>query len=76
MVPQGVRPGDQVALYLHNGPEYLETVYAALKIRAVPLNASDLCLDEELRYLLNNASAAVLVYDRASVSTSAVATRV
>ena len=29
----GLKPGDKVAEYLYNSPEYLETYFAALKIR-------------------------------------------
>src|SRR5688572_28767775 len=35
----GVGPGDTVACYLYNGAAYLETVFAAFKIGAVPVNA-------------------------------------
>ncbi|MCU1498999.1 MAG: fatty-acid--CoA ligase [Acidimicrobiales bacterium] len=58
----GVGPGAKVALYLYNAPEYLETFFAALKIRAVPVNVNYRYLDEELRYLLENADAEVLVF--------------
>ena len=34
----GVGPGDLVGCYLLNGTEYLETMLAAFKIRAVPVN--------------------------------------
>jgi acyl-CoA synthetase (AMP-forming)/AMP-acid ligase II len=36
----GVAPGDKVACYLYNGAAYLETVFAAFKIGAVPVNAN------------------------------------
>ena len=32
----GLGPGDKVACYLYNGAAYLETVFAAFKIGAVP----------------------------------------
>jgi len=33
----GVGPGDKVACYLYNGAAYLETVFAAFKLGAVPV---------------------------------------
>ena len=36
----GIGVGDHVALYLHNGTEYLEGMLAAFKLRAVPINVN------------------------------------
>ncbi len=58
----GVGPGSKVAEYLYNSPEYLETYFAALKLRSVPVNVNYRYLDEELLYLLHDAGAEVLVY--------------
>jgi fatty-acyl-CoA synthase len=58
----GVGVGDTVAIDLHNCNEYLETFYAALKIRAVPANVNYRYLDEEMRQLLQQADARVLVH--------------
>ena len=58
----GVGRGDTVALYLYNGPEYLELVYAAFKLRAIPVNVNYRYLDDELAYLLNDSAAKVLVF--------------
>ncbi len=58
----GVGPGDKVALYLFNAPEYLETVFAALKLRAIPVNVNFRYLADELKYLLDNADAKAIVY--------------
>ena len=58
----GLEPGSKVAEYLYNSPEYLETYYAALKIRAVPVNVNYRYLDDELLYLLDNSEAEVLVF--------------
>jgi len=54
--------GSKVALFLFNGPEYLEATYAALKVRAVPVNVNYRYLDEELHYLLDNADAEAVVF--------------
>ncbi len=58
----GVGQGDKVALFLFNAPEYLETVFAALKIGAIPVNVNYRYLANELHYLLENADAKSVVY--------------
>lgn len=62
MLDAGVTAGDKVACYLYNSPAYLETVYAAFKIGAVPVNANYRYTGAELASLLRDADAAVLVY--------------
>ncbi len=58
----GVGPGDKVACYLYNGAAYLETVFAAFKIGAVPVNANSRYTQDELTALLADADAAALVF--------------
>ncbi|GAA2648682.1 AMP-binding protein [Streptomyces vastus] len=58
----GVREGDTVACYLYNGAAYLETVFAAFKLGAVPVNANYRYTGEELSELLTDADAAALVF--------------
>jgi len=58
----GVGPGTKVAMYLFNAPEWLETTFAALKLRAVPVNVNFRYLADELHYLLDNSDADVVVY--------------
>jgi fatty-acyl-CoA synthase len=58
----GIRPGAKVAMYVYNAPEYLETCFAAFKLRAVPVNVNYRYLADELHYLLDNADAEALVY--------------
>ncbi|MFM8303384.1 MAG: AMP-binding protein, partial [Actinomycetota bacterium] len=71
----GVRPGDRVALDLTNVPEYLETLFAAFKIGATPLNVNYRYLAAEVRYVLENSGARALVHAPAfaAVVTEAVA---
>src|SRR5262245_35409045 len=61
----GIGPGDKVACYLHNGSAYLETVFAAFKLGAVPVNANYRYTEEELSALLTDADAAALVFSGA-----------
>src|SRR6201999_3090224 len=58
----GVGPGDKVACYLYNGAAYLETVFAAFKLGAVPVNANYRYTADELTALLADADAAALVF--------------
>lgn len=37
---RGIGPGDRVGIGLHNSPEYLESLFAVLKLRAVPVNVN------------------------------------
>jgi acyl-CoA synthetase (AMP-forming)/AMP-acid ligase II len=61
----GVGPGDKVACYLYNGSAYLETVFAAFKLGAVPVNANYRYTRDELSALLTDADAAALVFSGA-----------
>ena len=58
----GVGPGTKVAVYLFNCNEFLEAVFAAMKLRAVPVNVNYRYLADELHYLLENSDAEVVVY--------------
>ena len=52
---------DHLAIYLHNGNEYLESMLGAFKARVAPLNVNYRYVAEELRYLLNDAGATAIV---------------
>jgi acyl-CoA synthetase (AMP-forming)/AMP-acid ligase II len=54
---------DHVALYLHNGNEYLEGMLGAFKARCAPFNVNYRYVEEELLYLFDNADAKAVVYD-------------
>lgn len=58
----GIGRDSKVAMYLFNSPEYLETHFAALKLRAVPVNVNYRYLDTELAYLLENSDSEAVVY--------------
>src|SRR5690606_21334750 len=62
---------DHVALYLHNGNEYLEAMIGAFKARAAPFNVNYRYVAEELRYLLDNADTKAVVYHDAFAPTLA-----
>ncbi len=46
---------DHVGIYMYSRPEYLETMVAAFKVRAVPINVNYRYVGEELAYLFDNA---------------------
>ena len=52
----------KVAAYLYNGPEYLETYFAAFKAGLVPVNVNYRYGPGELIYLLDNADAEAVVF--------------
>ena len=58
LAERGVGPGDHVACYLYNSIEYLEAMLAAFKLRAVPINVNYRYVEDELRYLLDDADVA------------------
>jgi acyl-CoA synthetase (AMP-forming)/AMP-acid ligase II len=55
----GVGRGDRVALALANRPEYLEAMFAAFKLRAVPVNVNRHYVVDELRHVLADAAPAL-----------------
>jgi acyl-CoA synthetase (AMP-forming)/AMP-acid ligase II len=59
----GIGPGDHVGCYLYNGPEYVETMLAAWKLRAVPINVNYRYVADELRYLCADADLKAIVHD-------------
>jgi acyl-CoA synthetase (AMP-forming)/AMP-acid ligase II len=59
----GVEAGARVALFLFNGPEYLELAVGAFKARAVPINVNFRYRGDEVRHVLADSGADVLVFD-------------
>lgn len=53
---------DKVAQYLHNCPEYLESMFACFKTGLVPVNTNYRYADDELVYLWDNADAVAVVF--------------
>src|SRR5689334_12074472 len=63
LADQGVRPGDHVGIYGFNSHAFVETILAAYKLRAVPVNVNYRYVEAELRYLFDNADLVALVHD-------------
>ena len=64
LAERGIGPGDHVACYLYNSVEYLEVMLAAFKLRAVPINVNYRYVEDELRYLLDDADVKAVVFHR------------
>ena len=58
----GLRRQDKVALYLHNAPAYLESAFAAMKARLVPVNTNYRYTGDELVHLWTDCDATAVVF--------------
>ena len=65
----GLARQDKVAQYLHNCPEYLESVAAAFKAGLVPVNTNYRYLDDELVYVWDNSDTIAVVFHGAFADT-------
>jgi acyl-CoA synthetase (AMP-forming)/AMP-acid ligase II len=63
LAAQGIGPESRVAVALYNGIEYLESVYAILKLRAVPVNVNYRYRRDEIVGLLEDAQAEAVIFD-------------
>jgi len=64
LATQGIGPGDHVGIYAFNSVEWVETLWAVFKLRAVWVNINYRYVEDELRYLFDNADLKALVYQR------------
>jgi acyl-CoA synthetase (AMP-forming)/AMP-acid ligase II len=64
LAAQGIGPGDHVGIYAFNSVEWVETAWAVFKLRAVWININYRYVEDELRYLFDNADLKALVYQR------------
>ena len=60
---RGVGAEDRVAIALYNGTAYLESVFAVLKLRAIPVNVNYRYQPEEMRHLFDDAQVAAGIFD-------------
>src|ERR1700686_3627296 len=61
---QGVGPGDHVGIYAYNSVEWVESLWAIFKLRAVWVNINYRYVADELRYLFGNADLVGLIHAR------------
>src|SRR5438874_5064062 len=64
LAAHGVGRGSTVGIYSLNSIEFVETMLAAYKLRAVPININYRYMPDELRYIFDNADLAALVHQR------------
>lgn len=60
---RGVGRESRVAIALYNGIEYLESVLAVLKLRAIPVNVNYRYQAQELQYLFGDAGVEAIIFD-------------
>jgi len=64
LAAQGVGVGDHVGIYAYNSIEFVESMLAAFKLRAVPININYRYVEDELAYIFDNADLVALVHQR------------
>jgi len=64
LAKRGIGPGSHVGFYGRNSIELIATLVAAYKLRAIPVNVNYRYVENELRYLFNDANVVALVHDR------------
>src|SRR5215475_11463388 len=65
LASRGVGADDRVAIALYNSPEYLESVFATLKLRAVPVNVNYRYQPDEMLHLFEDAQVTAVIFDAA-----------
>ena len=64
LLANGIKPGDKIAFYTRNGPEYSEGIAAAFKAGLVHVNVNYRYIEKELIYLIDNSDSSVVVYHK------------
>ena len=62
LIARGAQPGDKIAFYMRNRPEYMETLAAAFKARLVHVNVNYRYTADEVFYIFDNSDAQTVVY--------------
>ena len=61
LAARGVEPGEHVAIISYNRAEWIESMLACFKLRAVPINVNFRYVADELRYVLDNADVVAVI---------------
>ncbi|WP_431956749.1 acyl-CoA synthetase [Nocardia lijiangensis] len=64
LAARGVGKDDHVGLYSRNSIEAVEVMYAAFKLRAIPVAVNYRYVAEEVRYIADNADLVALIHER------------
>jgi len=63
MAARGIGADARVAIALYNGVEYLESVFAILKLGAIPVNVNYRYQPDEMRHLFDDAQVSAVIFD-------------
>lgn len=64
LAEHGVAKGNHVGVYSRNRVEFVESMLAVFKLRAIPVNVNYRYVPEELAYIFDNADLVALVHER------------
>lgn len=62
LIERGGKPGDKLAFYMRNRPEYMETLAAGFKSRMTHVNVNYRYKADEVFYIFDNSDAQAIVY--------------
>jgi acyl-CoA synthetase (AMP-forming)/AMP-acid ligase II len=62
LIARGAQPGDKLAIYMRNRPEYLIALAAAFKARLTHVNVNYRYTPDEVWYIFDNSDAQTVVY--------------
>jgi acyl-CoA synthetase (AMP-forming)/AMP-acid ligase II len=62
LIARGAKPGDKIAIYMRNRPEYLLALAAGFKARLTHVNVNYRYTPEEVWYIFDNSDAQAVVY--------------
>lgn len=62
LIERGAKPGDKLAFYMRNRPEYMETLSASFKSRMTHVNVNYRYKADEVFYIFDNSDAQAIVY--------------
>lgn len=62
LIARGAAPGDKIAVYMRNRPEYMLAVAAAFKARLTHVNVNYRYTPDEVWYIFDNSDAQTVVY--------------
>ena len=63
LAERGIGADARVAIALYNGIEYLESVFAILKLQAIPVNVNYRYQPDEMRHLFDDAQVSAVIFD-------------
>jgi len=66
LIRLGVRPGDKVALWMMNRPEWIEAAFAVMKIGAVLVPVNTRLRAEDVRYIVGQSNTSTLIVNARS----------